>query len=156
MQPSETEKRYNELRKALSLPEFREIDEEFELSDLEETRFLLRAIIRRIAEKLDFYTTMIEELLQPDTSNLYSMHETRFFDEAEKKQMYELYTKLMNFNRHSIVASLENNQKAHADFISRVFGEWKEAKQDLLRYARKMRASWKAEIDVKEDIGYLG
>ena len=156
MPPTETEKHYNELKKTLSLPEFRSIDEEFELSDLEETRFLLRAIIRRMAEKLDFYTTMIEEVLQPDTSNLYSMHETRFFDEAEKKQMYGLYTRLMNFNRHSIEVFLENNPKVHADFISRFFNEWKELKQELLGYVRKMRASWKDEIDVKEDVGYLG
>ena len=156
MTSNETEKRYKELQKSLDLPEFLEIDEEFELSDLEETRFLLRAIIRRIAEKLDFCSKMIEEILQPDTSNLYAMHETRFFDEAEKKQMYETYTKLMNFSRHSIEASLDNNAKAHADFIIRVSNEWKQVKQELLEYAGKMRACWKTEVDVKEDIGYLG
>ena len=127
--PNETEKQYNELRKKLKLPEFREIDLEFELSDLEETNFLLRAITRRIAEKLDFYSTMIEEILQPDTSNLYAMHETRYFDDDEKKQMYELYTKLMNFNRQSIEVSLEDNEREEAEFISNVFNEWKILKQ---------------------------
>jgi len=153
------EKQYNELRKNHALPEFIEIDSEFEISDLEDTSFLLRGIIRRIAEKLDFYSTMLEEILQPDTSNLYAMHETRFFDENEKKQMYELYTKLMNFNRRSIEVSLSSSSKDEIDeieFINILFGEWKAIKQELLKYVKKMRASWKAEADIKEEIGYLG
>ena len=155
--PIEIEKQYNELKKKLKLPEFRELDSEFEISDLEETNFLLRAIIRRIAEKLDFYSTMLEEVLQPDTSNLYAMHETKFFDEDEKKQMYELYTKLMNFNRQSIEVSLEQNEKNEADFITNLLNEWKVLKQELLRFVKKMRASWKTEeADIKEDLGYLG
>ncbi|MBI2653114.1 hypothetical protein HYX00_06615, partial [Candidatus Woesearchaeota archaeon] len=57
MPSKEIEKQYNEIRKRLKLPEFKEIDFDFEISDLEETNFLLRAIIRKIAEKLDFYST---------------------------------------------------------------------------------------------------
>src|SRR3989338_5016175 len=90
MPNNEIEKQYNELRKKYMLPDFREMNTEFELSDLEETNFPVRAIMRRIAEKLDFYTTMLEELLQPDPSNLYSIHESRFFEEDEKKEMYEI------------------------------------------------------------------
>jgi len=156
MPNKETEKQYNELRKRLKLPEFKEIDNEFEISDLEETNFLLRAIVRKIAEKLDFYSTMLEEILQPDTSNLYAMHETRFFDENEKKQMYDLYSKLMNFNRQSIEVSLGHNEKEDADFINNIYNDWKEFKQELLKYVNKMKASWKIEKDIKEDLGYLG
>lgn len=156
MSTKETEKQYNELRKRFKLPEFREIDSEFEISDLEETNFLLRAIVRKIAEKLDFYSAMLEEILQPDTSNLYAMHETRFFDENEKKQMYDFYSKLMNFNRQSIEVSLEHNEKVDADFINNIFEEWKSIKHELLNYVKKMKASWKTEKDIKEDLGYLG
>ena len=157
MPNKEIEKQYIELRKKHKLPEFKEIDFEFELSDLEETSFLLRAVIRRMEEKLDFYSTMLEEILQPDTSNLYAMHETKFFDDNEKKHMYELYIKLMNFNRQSIEISLEHNEKSEADFINNLFEEWKFLKQELLIFVRKMRNSWKAEeADIKEDLGYLG
>ena len=157
MPKKETEKQYNELRKKFKLPEFMEIDFEFEISDLEETSFLLRAIIRRIAEKLDLYSSMLEELLQPDASNLYAMHETRYFDDDEKKQMYELYTKLMNLNRMSIEVSLQHDGKEEAEFINNLFDEWKMLKQELLRFVKKMRVSWKTEeADIKEDLGYLG
>ena len=150
------EAQYNELKKRHKLPEFREIDNEFEISDLEDTNFLLRAVIRRIAERLDFYATVLQETLQPDTSNLYAMHETRFFDEDEKRQMYNLYTTLMNCNRQSIEVSLGHNEKEDADFINNIYNDWKEFKQELLKYVNKMKASWKIEKDIKEDLGYLG
>ena len=157
MPNKEIEKQYIELRKKYKLPEFKEIDFEFELSDLEETSFLLKATIRRMEEKLDFYSTMLEEILQPDTSNLYAMHETKFFDEDEKRKMYELYVKLMNFNRRSIEVSLEHNENKEADFINSLFDEWKILKQELLVFVRKIRASWKKEeADIEEDLGYLG
>ena len=155
--PSPTiEKQYNEFRKKYKLPEFKDIDFEFEISDLEEINFLLRAIIRKIAEKLDFYSTILEEILQPDTSNLYAMHETRFFDEKEKNGMYDLYRKLMDFNRATIELSLGHNERNEADFINQFFEEWKALKQELLKFVKKMRTSWKEEADIKEDLRYLG
>ena len=156
MQSNETEKQYNELKKKFRLPEFRDINNEFELSDLEETSFLLRNIIRRIAEKLDFYTTVVEGVLQPDASSLHTIHETRFFDQDEKNKMYDTYRKLMNFNRMSIEISLEPNEKDEAQLICDFFDKWKEIKHELLRYAKKMKDSWKTETDIKEDLGYLG
>ena len=156
MPSKDIEKQYNELRKKFKLPEFKDLDNEFEISDLEETNFLLKAIIRRIAERFDFYTTMLEEVLQPDTSNLYAMHETRFFDENEKKQMYDLYSRLMNFNRQSIEVTLENNEKNAVDFINSIFNEWNGLKQELLGVINKMKSSWKTETYIKEDLGYLG
>lgn len=157
MKNKEIEKQYIELKKKLKLPDFKEIDFEFEISDLEETNFLLREIIRKMAERLDFCSTMLEEILQPDTSNLYALHETRNFDEDEKKKMYELYTKLMNFNRQSIEVSMEHNEKEEAEFISSLFNDWKTLKKELLVFVKKMRASWKTEeADIKEDLGYMG
>lgn len=156
MPNSETEKQYNELEKKHNLPKFREMDSEFEISDLEETNFLLRTIIRKIAERMDFYTTMLEEILQPDTSNLYAMHETRFFSDDEKNRMYDLYRRLMDCNRQSIEVSLGGNENEEADFIKKIFNEWKGIKAELIMFVGKMRASWKTEADIKEDVGYLG
>ena len=156
MPTNEIEKRYDGLKKKFKLPDFKELDFEFEISDLEETNFLLRAIVRRIAEKMDFYTTLLEGVIQPDTSNIYSMHETRFFDDDEKKLMYDLYRKLMELNRQTIKLSLELSEKEDVDFINSFLNEWKGIKQKLLQYANKLKDSWKTDTDTKENIGYLG
>ena len=156
MTNKEIEKQYSELKKKFKLPDFKEIDFEFEISDLEETNFLIRAIMRRIAERLDFYTTIIEEIIQPDASNLYAMHESRFFEEDEKKIMYDFYKKLMNLSRCSVELSLEHNEKEESEFINNFIQEWKEIKKELVRYIKRLKDSWKTETDTKEDIGYLG
>ena len=156
MPNKEIEKQYNELRKKHKLPDFKQIDLEFEISDLEETNFLLRGIIRRIAERMDFYTTMLEEILQPDTAKLYAMHEGRVFEEDDKKKMFEFYKKLMILNRHSVEISLMSSYKEEARFINDFMNEWEKIKSELLFYVRKIRDSWNAETDTKEDVGYLG
>ena len=156
MPDKEIEKQYNELRKKYRLPDFKELNFEFEISDLEETNFLIRGVIRRIAERLDFYTTLLEEILQPDTAKLYAMHESRVFEEEDKKKMFDFYRKLMILNRRSVEVSLENNDKEEASFINDFMDEWEKIKSELLFYVRKIRDSWKAETDIKEDVGYLG
>ena len=150
------EKQYSELRKKHRLPDFRELDLEFELSDMEDTKFILRNIIRQMAEKLEFYTKMLEEILQPDASNLYIMHEMRSFNEAEKNRMYELYRKLMHLNRNSIEVSLLQDENAQAQFINSAFEEWNGLKQQLVSYVKIMKEAWKSDTDTIEDIGYLG
>ena len=156
MPNKEIEKQYNELRKKHRLPDFKDIDLEFEISDLEETNFLLRGIIRRIAERLDFYTTMLEEILQPDTAKLYAMHESRIFEEDDKMKMFEFYRKLMILNRRSVEISLQNNEKEEASFINEFMNEWGKIKAELLSYVKRMKDSWNAETEIKEDVGYLG
>src|SRR3989344_3434384 len=156
MPTSETEKQYNELRKKYRLPEFKEINYEFELSDLDETDFLIKSIIKRIAEKLDFFTGLFEELLQPDGSNLSAMHESRVFEDDEKKEAFNFYRKLMFLSRRTVELSLNGSEKEEAEFICGFFSEWKPIKEELKKYLNKMKESWKTETDIKEDIGYLG
>lgn len=156
MPANEIEKQYNELRKKHRLPDFRELDFELELQDIESTAYLLKQILRKIGEKLEFYSRVIEETLQPDASNIYALHESRFFDEKEKKEMYDVYVKLMNLSRHSLEISLSNDEKSEAEVITRFFGEWKDLKEELIKYARKMKESWKPWADIKEDLGYMG
>ncbi|HLC50664.1 MAG TPA: hypothetical protein VJI97_04540 [Candidatus Nanoarchaeia archaeon] len=152
-----TEKKYSDLKKKYKLPEFSEMDRELEISSIEETNFLLRAIARKASEKLDFYASLIEEALQPDTSNLYSMHEARFFTQNDKNKMNELYSRMMKLARESIETSLDNTEENEAKFISLFFSEWKQIKQELLAYVRKMKSSWNEDTDQEEETaGYMG
>ena len=151
----ETEKQYSVLKKKYKLPDFKEMEAELQLSDSEETNFLLKLIVRRIAEKLDFFAKMIEEILQPDSS-LYAMHEIRHFDENEKHRLYKLYKELMELSRNSIEVSLLNKEAAEVEFVLKFFIEWKNLKIELLAYAKKLKEAWQNELDIKDDVGYLG
>ena len=108
---NEIETEYNKLSKKYKLPKFKEIDEEFEISNLETPNFLVRNALRKTAEKLEFYIDVIGNLVHPDASSLSSMYEIRFFSDDEKDNMYNLFKKLMEANRNILELVLENNEK---------------------------------------------
>jgi hypothetical protein len=147
---------YNRLKNKYKLPEFSELDNEFGISAIENDRFLLREIIDRMIERFDIFSRVLEGVLQPDTSILWSLHEAKFFDEKDKESMYELYKKLMLISRKSLEVSLKRDEKEEAAFISKAFDEWKELKRGLLKFMGMMKNSWKKDIDSSEKLGYLG
>ena len=153
---NEIEKRYIELSKKYKLPKFDEIDAEFELSDFDNPNFILKNTLRSIVDKLDFYTNLITNLLQPDAASLSSMHETRFFAQNERNEVYSLFKIIMKHYRNAILLILENDEKKQADFLNRFFNEWLEIKKQLLICIEKMKESWDKETSIDEDLGYLG
>ena len=153
---NEIEKKYIELSKKYKLPKFNEIDAELELSSFDDANFLLKGALRSIVDKLDFYTNLITNLLQPDAASLSSMHETRFFAQDERNEVYSLFKIIMKHYRNAILLILENDEKKQADFLNRFFNEWIEIKKQLLIYIEKMKESWGKETTIEEDLGYLG
>ena len=151
-----TEEKYRELSKKHTLPPFEEINNEFEVSLIEHDAFLLRSIIQRIIERMDFFSVLMESILQPDTGNLYSMHECKFFDDRQKEKVLEIYNRLMFLNRSAVELSLEKKEDKEAEFISTFMGEWKDIKKELAPIVQVMKGSWKNNILVKEELEYLG
>ena len=152
----EIKQKYNELQKKHKLPDYNLINNELEISTIEEPDFLLRTIMRRILEKLDFYTNLLQDTLQPDASNMASMNENNFFDDDEKKHMYNLYKKLISMNRESALISLNPDEKNEAEFINHFFEHWEPIRKELYNYVKKMKESWKADIEEEEDTRYMG
>ena len=153
---NEIEKKYIELSKKYKLPKFSDIDTEFELSDFDNPNFILKNTLRGIVDKLDFYTNLITNLLQPDAASLSSMHETRFFAQNERNEVYSLFKIIMKHYRNAILLILENDEKKQADFLNRFFNEWLTIKKQLLIHIEKMKESWDKETTIDEDLGYLG
>ena len=140
---NEIEKEYSKLSKKYKLPKFKEIDSEFEISNLENERFLIKNILRRMAERLD-------------ASSISTMYELRFFTENEKNNMYVLFKKMMKANRGIIEVVLINEEKKEAEFLANFFHEWQGMKKGLVSYITQMKESWGKESTIEEDVGYLG
>ena len=153
---NEIEKEYNNLSKKYKLPKFKEIDAEFEISSLENEKFLIKNILRSISEKLEFYIEFISNLVHPDGSSISSMYEIRFFSEDEKNGMYKLFKRLMKIDRDIIGLVLKNDEKEQSDFLNKFFTDWMNIKKELLNYIGKMKDSWEKQSTIEEDIGYFG
>lgn len=150
------EEQYGKLKKKYNLPEFEELDNEFEISSIENEKFLLREIINKIVDRTDFFSRFFEDLLQPDPSLLRSMHEANIFNDEERKVIYSLYKKLMVIIRQSVEVSLNRSEKEEANFIKKTFDGWKGLKTSISKIVDKIKNSWKKETYSKEELGYLG
>jgi len=84
------------------------------------------------------------------------MNENNFFDDDEKKHMYNLYKKLISMNRESALISLNPDEKNEAEFINHFFEHWEPIRKELYNYVKKMKESWKADIEEEEDTRYMG
>ena len=153
---NEIEKEYSNLSKKYKLPKFKDIDGEFEISSLDNEKFLIKNILRSISEKLEFYIEFISKLVHPDGSSISSMYEIRFFSEDEKNDMYNLFKRLMKIDRNVIELVLKNDEKEQSDFLNKFFIDWINIKKELLNYIKKMKDSWGKQSTIEEDIGYFG
>ena len=153
---NEIERGYNKLRKKYKLPKFNEIDSEFEISNLESAKFLIKNILRRIEEKLEFYIEVIGNLVHPDVSSLSTMYEVRYFSDDEKNDVYMLFKKLMKANRSIIELVLVSDEKKQTDFLNGFLNEWQDMKKELIDHIGKMKDSWEKESTIEEDLGYFG
>ena len=153
---NEIEKEYSNLIKKYKLPKFKDIDGEFEISSLDNEKFLIKNILRSISEKLEFYIEFISKLVHPDGSSISSMYEIRFFSEDEKNDMYNLFKRLMKIDRNVIELVLKNDEKEQSDFLNKFFIDWINIKKELLNYIKKMKDSWGKQSTIEEDIGYFG
>lgn len=152
----EVEEQYNKLSKKYKLPKFKELNEEFEISDIDDVSFLLRNILRKIADKLEFYSNLINDLLQPDMSSLSGVHEISFLSEIDKNNMYALFKKIMKAYRNINLLVLENDKKSQTRYLSSFYVEWLEIKKQLINYLSIMKDSWDKEANIEENLGYLG
>ena len=152
---AELEKDYEILKKKYSLPNFEELDNEFELSCIEEPKFLLKEIRFRIDEKLDSMCAMIEEILQPDTK-VSTLYESRMFNEAHKEQAFAVFKKLMKLKKKSTKLSILNSEKDDAAFITSSLDEWRNLKKPLVALVDMLIDAWEKEPDAKENVSYMG
>jgi len=147
-------KQYAELKKKHKLPNFDEV-EQFHISELDDTKFLLAAIRFQIDDKLSSYRELLSDILSPDT-NLTSMYESEIFAEVEKKTTFRIYKRLMFWKRASLEVSVNDDDHANAEFIKIFLAEWKNLKPELLKTIEKVKDSWEKDSEETETLKYFG
>lgn len=148
-------RQYETLRRKYKLPSFEELDAEFSISPIDAESFLLAEVRHKITDKLNDVSCLLEEVLHPDT-NLVDLYESRVFDEDEKKELFEIYKRLMVADRNAAELSVLNEEKLDADFVKSFIAEWRKLKPELVKFIRKLKESWKKETEEGEAAGYMG
>ncbi|MBU0535631.1 MAG: hypothetical protein KKE20_01600, partial [Nanoarchaeota archaeon] len=84
------------------------------------------------------------------------MQESAMFSENEKSEMFELYKKLMIMHNSSLLLEISSDEKKEAEFIAETAKEWDSIKKKMTNVVENMKESWRKEIKLTDDIGYLG
>ena len=149
------ERAYADLARKYSLPSFEELDAEFELSLIEHEARLMANIRKHVADKVSELSEMIENIVQPD-SDVAGIYESRTFSDSEKSKIFDIFKELRMLLRASHQAMLRNTEKNDAEFVKRVWADWKKLKEKLLPIIEKLENSWKEPTAKEEKLGYFG
>ncbi|MBI2548312.1 hypothetical protein HYW21_03095 [Candidatus Woesearchaeota archaeon] len=152
---SNKEQHYKTLQKKYKLPLYKELDEEFEINDIETERSLLGEIRKKIIDRIDPYLDILDKILQPDQV-FTELYEAKNFDEEEKKEMYVLYRRLMWYLRYATEVSVTNTEKENALFINLFWKEWPALKKKIAPIMKKVKEGWQLESEAQERLAYFG
>src|SRR3989344_2060268 len=120
---------YEKLCKKYKLPNYEELDNEFELlyiTNLQEIKFPLRFIRRRINDKIAWFCNILQNILQPNPGSLVSLEESKFFSDKERTKIINLLKDLMNIERESLILDINFNEEKDVEFINNIFNRWNE------------------------------
>jgi len=135
---------YKKLRSRHQLPKYDELDHVFEISAITSHSFLLREIRRHIVERLRNNAEILEDIIHPN-STVSAFHECRFFNEQEKKGLYDLYAKIMKHIRRSNLLDVKLDEDLDAQFINDISGSWPELQSGLHDILEKLHFTWSEE-----------
>ncbi len=150
---------YEKLSKKYTLPKYEDLDHEFELlyiSHLEEIKFPLRFIRRRITDKLSWFCNMLQNIIQPNPGSLISLEESKFFSDKDREKIIGLLKELMIIERQSLNLEITYNEKDDVEFINNLFSRWNNIKKEILYFSEILKKKWKEEIKKEEKEHYFG
>ncbi len=153
----ELKKDYSVLQKKYNLPDFKELNEEFDIEKAaeNETDCLLREIRKLVMEKVIAYLRFIEMLLNPSNAPLFFFALVKGLTAQDKRVLEKLYDKLGSLEIDVIELDCSYSEKEEAEFVKRLFGEWKSVKDDMLNLVEVLRRNW-GQKSGKNERGYFG
>ena len=138
------------------LPDYEELDWEFEISEIDKKKFLLRHIRRSMTNKIERLAEILQSILQPDPASFIDLYECRMYNEEDKKNIFEICRKLMHHSRNFMEVALQRDDKLEAEAITAAYKNWKENKEQVIELIKKMKESWTKDMETKEVFRYMG
>jgi hypothetical protein len=108
---------------------------------------LSRMVCSRIISTFTNWEGYFHALIVPNPNSMPNVEENKFADEADKKEMLKLMTKIRELNTRNTVIGLEKDEKAEAKFIDDSVKLWNENKKFLIGIMKKMNAGWAKNIN---------
>jgi len=145
----------NELISKYDLPSLNDFEKDFGRVEKVDN-YILSEFRKKIAEKIDYFISIIESLVQPD-NNLSGIYESRYLSDEQRQELFEIFRILMSHSRKSSSLSTYYDEEKEADFIKEFYNEWQDMKSIIENYLALLSDMWKKDIhsdDIREN--YMG
>lgn len=148
---------YEKIRITYDLPSWKEMNEDFEIEKLQdkETDMLIRDVRRAMLEKSLSYLKFIEMFLNPGNAPMFFLALVKNIENDERKMLNDLYSELGKSEISSLSLDNEYNEAKEAEFIKKLFQEWKFIKTRFGKILEEIEASWERK-ETRKEKGYLG
>jgi len=153
----ELKNNYEILRKKYALPEFKQLNEEFDIEKVaeNETECLLREIRKAIMDKAIAYLRFIEMLLNPTNAPLFFLALIKGLSVDDRKILEKLYDKIGHFEIDVIELDCQYSEEDEAGFIKKATKEWKIISDNMIKLVEVLRRNWNQKSK-KDERGYCG
>jgi len=148
---------YEEIRKKFSLPNFEDLDNEFEIRKIDEDGFILREVKRAIIARLQNLAHFFLPVLNPQPHDVHSLVEMGIFNKKEKEKLFKFYKKILYLIHKGVMMNLKTD-KDTANFIKDVWKDWPALKAECEKYMKEVTQEWLKEKkkETNQSQGYLG
>ena len=148
--------KYEILKSNYNLPEFSELNNLFDLEEIDtDTEVLLKKIRRIISEKINHYLRFVEIILNPSNTPIFFYKLLKKLESEDKENLGEIYEKLGKIELKNISLDLDYSEKSEAEFIKKIYQIFtKEMKPKILEIVEKMNGP--EEITKKINGSYFG
>ncbi len=147
----QVKKDYAELREKYSLPNFDDLNKDFQIEKVAETEteLLLKEIRRFMFDKFSNYMRFLETLLNPVNASIFTFSVLKTLSVEDKKIAENIYKRLMKLEVDLMEIDIEYSEEKEAEFIKKGFKEWNEVKKSWLKIIRSVKKNW--DNSVKND-----
>lgn len=147
---------YDLLKKKYSLPEFKFLNENFEIENIDpESEIILKAIRKHVTEKVFYVLRSLETFMNPSNAPMFIFDIIKMLSESEKELIKNLYNRIVVYEVEAFGLEAEYDEKNEAEFIKRVSLDWKDISLDLKKIYSAMKISDTREAK-KSEKSYFG
>jgi len=150
-------KNYELIRVKHNLPDFKFMNENFEIEIIaeEDTELLIKKVRKNVREKVHAMMTVFETFLNPTAAPMFVFNIIKGFSNGEKEIIERLYKKFAELEIDSFNLEITYNEKAEAEYVKKVCELWKNSELNLRKLYESMKVSYSSETK-KTSKSYFG
>jgi hypothetical protein len=148
---------YAVFQKKYGFEEFSFMNNNFEIEsiDVEDTDLFIKQIRKHMTEKIFYILRTLETFLNPQNAPMFVFDMIKLFSEADKELVGEIYKKLGKYEIEAFALESSYSEKAEAEFVKQVSGDWKEISADLKKLSVIMKENYQKDSK-KQTKSYFG